>query len=192
MHTSIHIWYTCTGFIIAISNHLCCLLHLQHTREVVMVAIIAPPSRPIPTSSQDSNENLQHADTLLRGCFCVHTLQFISIFVNFIHPSSWLFYVYWFKKGLYFDQILLSQSFQWYRPFCIPCHLSLHFVKKCFPKVGFFMRIIRYYGINRSGQKWSGKCMDWWIRFPEQQEKHFKIKFQVILVFYRTICAPVM
>ena len=29
-------------FVIAISNHLCCLLHLQQTRDVVMVAAIVP------------------------------------------------------------------------------------------------------------------------------------------------------
>ena len=37
---------SCTGlayiFVIAISNHLCCLLHLQQTRKVVMVVTIAP------------------------------------------------------------------------------------------------------------------------------------------------------
>ena len=46
-------------------------------------------SRPIPTSSQEGNEHLQHADTYLTQgvVFCVDTLHSTSIFVNFIHPS---------------------------------------------------------------------------------------------------------
>ena len=67
----------------------------------------------------------------------------------------------WFKKGLYyFDQTLCYKSFQWYNPFSIPWHLSLH----CFPKVRTVMRII-YYGIIGYGQKRSGKWyMGWSIR----------------------------
>ena len=42
----LHFWYTCTGpayiFIIAISNHLFCLLHLYQTRIEQMVVTIAP------------------------------------------------------------------------------------------------------------------------------------------------------
>ena len=87
-----HIRYSCSGpafiLVIAISNHLCCLMHLQQTREVVMVVTIAPGKHPIPTSSQDGNEHLQHADTLLRGCFGVDTLQSISIFCRLIHPAN--------------------------------------------------------------------------------------------------------
>ena len=59
--------------------------------------------------------------------------------------------------------VTLSQSFEWYRPFSIPWHLSLHFLKECFCKVGVFMKIIWYYGIIRSGSKWSGKCMVHWL-----------------------------
>ena len=44
-------------------------------------------SRPVPTRSQDGNEHLQHADSLLRD-FCVVTLHSISIFVEISHPSS--------------------------------------------------------------------------------------------------------
>ena len=67
--------------------------------------------------------------------FSVDTLHSISIFVNFIHPSSWLFSIYWFKKGLYFDQTL-CHVFKWCRPFSIPCHLSLHLLRKYFTEVG--------------------------------------------------------
>ena len=91
--------------------------------------------------------------------FCVDTLHSISIFyVNFIHPSSWLFCILIQNRFVLWSNTL-SQSFQWFRQFSIPCHLSLHFSKKWFPKVGIFMRIIWYYGIIRSGQTWSGKCM---------------------------------
>ena len=102
--------------------------------------------------------------------FCVVTLHSISIFfVNFSHPSSWLFYAQWFKKIVSIPDLCplsyfvlwsntLSQSFQWYRPFSIPCHLSLHFLKERFPKEGIFTRII-WYGIIRYCQKWSGECM---------------------------------
>ena len=49
------------------------------------------------------------------------------------------------------------QHFQLYRLFSILWHLSLHL----FLKEGTFTRIIWYYGIIRSNQKWSGKwCMD--------------------------------
>ena len=60
-----------------------------------MVVIIATASRPIPTSSQDGNENLQYADTLLRGCFfCVNTLHFISIFCKFYPSIQLTFFPY--------------------------------------------------------------------------------------------------
>ena len=43
VHTSTHAWYTCTGpafiFVIAISDHLCCLLQLQQTRVAMVVTI---------------------------------------------------------------------------------------------------------------------------------------------------------
>ena len=46
--TRMHVWKTCTGpvlvfiFVIEISNHLYCLLHLHKTSKVVMVVTSAP------------------------------------------------------------------------------------------------------------------------------------------------------
>ena len=111
---------------------------------------------------------------------CVDKLYAIRlfIFVNVIHPSSWLFFHTLIKKRFVLWSNTLSQSFQWYRPFSIPWHLSLHFLKECFRKVGIFMKIIWYFGIIRSGQKWSGKCMVHGLMdtFPEQRQKHYHYK----------------
>ena len=60
--TSSYVWYTCTGpafiFVIAIPNHLCCLLHLHQTSIVVKSVTIAPDQQACilqlhPTSNQD-------------------------------------------------------------------------------------------------------------------------------------------
>ena len=76
--------------------------------------------------------------------FSVDTLHSISIFffVNFIHLSSWLFSAYWFKKVC----TLIKHSVTKFS--VIP--LSLHFLKKYFPKVRIFMRImiLWYYQIR--------------------------------------------
>ena len=57
----------------SISNHMCCLLHLHQTSIELMVDTIAPGQQACivqlhPTSSQDGNKQLQHADILLRDC----------------------------------------------------------------------------------------------------------------------------
>ena len=58
-------------FVIAVPNHLCCLLHLQQTSIVVMIVTIAQDEQICiltlhPTSSQDGNEHLQHTYLLRR------------------------------------------------------------------------------------------------------------------------------
>ena len=94
------------------------------------------------------------------SCFCIDTIHCISIFFCKFYPSFQLtFFPHIYLKRLVLWSNTLSQSYQWYHPFSIPCHLSLHFLKKCFPKEGTFMRIIWNYGIIRSGQKWFGNCM---------------------------------
>ena len=91
--------------------------------------------------------------------FCVDTLHSISIFFFKFYPSIQLiFFRTLIQKRFVLWSNTLLQSFQSYRPFSKPWHLSLHFLKECFPKVGIFMKII-YYGIIRSRQNWSGKCM---------------------------------
>ena len=63
----------------SISNHVCCLLHIHQTSIEVMVVTIAPGQQTCilqlhPASSQDSNEQLQHADILLMDCIlCRYT-----------------------------------------------------------------------------------------------------------------------
>ena len=50
--TRLHVWKTCTRpvlvfiFVIEISNHLCCLLHLHQTSIVIMVVTTAPDQQP--------------------------------------------------------------------------------------------------------------------------------------------------
>ena len=60
----------------------------------------------MPTSSQDGNGHLQHAATLIRGCFCVDTLHSISIFLLFYPSIQLTFFRILIKKGSYFDQTL--------------------------------------------------------------------------------------
>ena len=57
----------------SISNHMCCLLHPHQISIEVIVVSTAPDQQACivqlhPTSSQDGNEQPQHADILLRGC----------------------------------------------------------------------------------------------------------------------------
>ena len=82
-----------------------------------------------------------------------------SSFCKFYLSTQLTFFRTLIQKRYVLWSNTLSQKFQWYRPFSIPWHLSLHFLKECFRKIGIFMRIIWYYGIIRSGQKWCGKCM---------------------------------
>ena len=59
-----------------------------------MVVTMAPGkhrvSRPVPISSQDGNEHLQHADTLRKGCFVFVLKHYTpeALFVNFIHSPA--------------------------------------------------------------------------------------------------------
>ena len=86
--------------------------------------------------------------------FCIDTLHSISIYFLFlyIHPADFFPHMDSIKVCTLIKHSVTKFSVS------ILCHLSLHVLKKCFRKVGIFMRII-YYGIIRSGQKWSGKCM---------------------------------
>ena len=72
-------------FVIAISNHLCCLLYLQQTRKVVMVVTIAPGKR------AQQTVNMVRMQILYSGVvfICVDTLYSRSFFfINLIYPSS--------------------------------------------------------------------------------------------------------
>ena len=65
----------------------------------------------------------------------------------------------WFKKGLYFDQTLCHEVFSDIVRSVYPVIYLFIFWGNVFPKKEFFMRMIWYYGIIKSDQKWSGKCM---------------------------------
>ena len=92
------------------------------------------------------------------GFLCWYTTVH-KYFCNFYPSIQLTLFRILIQKGFVLWSNTMSQSFQWYRPFSIPCLLSFHFLKKCFPNVGIFMRIVWYYSIIRSGQKWSGKCL---------------------------------
>ena len=161
-----YVWYTCIRpayiFVIAIPSHLCYLLHLQQTRKVVMVVTIAPGKQAcIPTSSQDGNEHLQHADTLLRGCFFV-LLQYT--------PFSWLFAHIDSKKVCTLikhsvTKISVISSVQYTLPIIIS-----FFEGNISQSMIFYANnmILWYYQILESA--W---CKDWLIRFLEQTQKHY-------------------
>ena len=151
-----HVWYTCSRpafiFVIAISNH----LYQRSSNGCYNCTGQAGPYQPaVKMVTNICSMQIPYSGVV----FCVDTLHSITFFVNFIHPFSWLFFRILIQKRFVLWSNTLSQSFQWYRPFSIPSRLSLHHLKICFPKVGIFMRIIWYYGIIRSGQTWSGKCM---------------------------------
>ena len=141
-----HVWYTCTG-----PAFICVIAKFQPSVLSVVLATDQRSSNGCYNCTRQAvpyqpavKMNLQHADTLLRGCFlCWYTTLhkyfcckfYLSIQLNFLHMIQ--------KKFVLWSNTL-SQSFQWYRLFSIPCHTSLHF----FSKVGIFMRIICYYQIR--------------------------------------------
>ena len=113
------------------------------------------------TSNQDGNETSAACTYLTQGLFFVLIYYTPSVLLccKFYQSIQLTFFRILIQKRFVLWSNTLSQSFQWYRPFSIPCHLSLHFLKNCFPKVGISMRIIWYYGIIKSGKRWFGKCM---------------------------------
>ena len=68
--------------------------------------------------------------------FSVDTLHSISIFCKFYPSIQLAFFPHIDSKKVC---TLIKHSFTKFS--VIPCHLSLHFLKKCFPKVRIFMRI---------------------------------------------------
>ena len=158
-------WHTCTGpafiFVTALFNHLCCLLHLQQTREVVMVVTIAPDKQARTNQQSRWKRTSAACRYLTQGCFCVDTLHSISIFfVNFIHPSSWLFPHIGSEKVC----TLIKHSVTKFSVISSGQY-TLSFITSFFEEMFFQSRnfyenkLIWYYGIIRSRQKWSGKCM---------------------------------
>ena len=137
--TSMHFWYTCIGpafiYVIAISNHLYCCLHLQQTSIVVMVVTIAPDQKACTNKQSWGYQTSAARSYLTLGCFsCWHkwtvALNKLYVYINFIHPSSWFLRILIQKRLLLWTNTL-SQSFQWYNPFSIPWHLLVHFLKEC-------------------------------------------------------------
>ena len=174
-----HVWKTCTGpvlvfiFVIEISNHLCCLLHLHQTSIVGMVVTTASDQQACILQFLLSSRNVFNGYTqpavmmvinicsmqiylLLVGLLthCTPLVNSISLFflviLFFSNPSLNYFQADFFlciliKKRCVLWASTLSQSFRWYRSFSIPWHLSLHyFSTKCLPKVGTFMWITWY------------------------------------------------
>ena len=60
----------------------------------------------------------------------------------------------------------------------------IFFLTECFPKVWTFMRIIWYYGIIRSDQRW---YMGLWIRLPEQRQKPLPLRKIRVCYFFRAV-----
>ena len=155
MPTSKHVWYTCILqaylFVIAISNHLCCLLHLHQTRKVVIVVktgLYQPAVKMLTNIC-----SMQIPDSVV-VFICADTLYSISCFCKFYSSIQLTFFGTLIQKSFVLWSNTLSHSFLQY---------TLAFITSFFE--GMFSqsrncrRIIRYYVIIRSGQKWSGKCM---------------------------------
>ena len=107
-----HVWYTCTWpayiFVIALSNHQSCLLHLQQTRKGSNGCLNCTGQAGLYQQAVKMVKNICSMQIPYSEIvFFVVTFHSVSIFlINFSHPSSWLFSAHWFKKGLYFDQTL--------------------------------------------------------------------------------------
>ena len=104
----------------AISNHLCCLLHLHQIREVVMGATIAPGKK-AHTNQQSRSAACRY---LTQGLF----LHSISIFCEFYPSIQLTFFRILIQKGLYFDQTLCHKVFS----DIVRSYLSLHYFKDKF------------------------------------------------------------
>ena len=80
-------------FVIAISNHLCCLLYLQQTRKVVMVVTIAPGKQACTNQQSKWLGASAACRYLTQGLFLFVLIHYTPevFFVNFIYPSSWIF-----------------------------------------------------------------------------------------------------
>ena len=149
------------------------LFHLHQTSVVVMVATTAHDQQACilqlhPTSSQDRNEHLQREDIFLRFLLCVDLLYFMSkwyflfLVLLSIHPNTTFQLIFHILIDEWFvlRANTLSQSFQWYRPFSIPWHSSLHFLTECCHKIAYFIRIPCYY-VPLVSWAWCGaNCID--------------------------------
>ena len=159
-------WHTCTGpvfiFFTAIFNHLRCLLHLQQTREVVMVVTNAPDKQAHTNQQSRWKRTSAVCRYLTQGLFLCWYATLHKLFLCKFYPSIQLFFsAYWFRKGLYFDQTLCHNFFSDIIRSVYPVIYHFIFLKKCFSQSSNFYenKLIWYYGTIRSQQKWSGKCM---------------------------------
>ena len=94
--TRMHVWKICTGpvlvfiFVIEISNHLCCLLHLQQTSVVVMVVTTAP----------DQQACILQFLLSSRDVFNGYTQPAVMMVINICSMQIYLF-TRWFVDTLY-------------------------------------------------------------------------------------------
>ena len=167
---------------------MCFLLHLQQTWEVVLVVKIAPHKQAHTNQQSRFNKHLQHADTLLRGCFCDETLHSISIFCKFYPSIQLTFSAYWFKKAFTsikhsVTKFSVTLSVQYTLSFIISVF------EEMFSQSRIFKRRIWYDGIIRSGKKWSGKCMVHRLMdtIPRTKQKTSPIWKIRVYYFYRAV-----
>ena len=156
-----------------------------------MVVTIAVGKQACTNQQQDGNEHLQmQIPSLLSGCFylCWCTILYNIFLVNFINPSSWLFFRTLIKKGLYFDQTLCHKISSDIVHSVYPgiCHFI--FVE-FFHKVGFFYEnniLLWYYQIR---QKVVWKVHGAWIDGYHSQNKDKNITITKIrsLLFFHAV-----
>ena len=159
MPTSVHDWYTCTGpafiFVISISNYLFCMLHLQQTKEVVKAVTTASGKQAVKMVTNICSMQILYSRIVFL-CWC--TTRHKYVFVNFIHRSIWLFPHIDSKKVC----TLIKHSVTKFSVIS-SIHYTLSFITLFFEEMFSWSRNFYdnniYYGIIRSGQKWSGKWM---------------------------------